>query len=373
MPYKLKTSIPLVNLNRQHNAIKTQIISVIQKVISQSNFVLGESVEKLEKRFSQFVGTKYAVGVDSGCSALELGMRGLGIKTGDEVITPVNSFIASSSTISAIGAKPVWIDCDPQTYNLDATQIDKLITKKTKAIMPVHLYGQPADMESIKRLAKKNNLWIIEDACQAHGAKYKDKPVGSFGDFAAFSFYPGKNLGAFGDAGILTTNNKKLAETVSQMRNYGQTKKYHHHKTPHNKRIDNLQAAILLVKLRYLKKWNRLRYKHAQAYSSILANIKSIKIPQQSKNSTHVYHLYVIETQLRDKLQKYLRNKGIQTGIHYPIPIHLQKFYQSTGKNKDSFPIAESVAKSILSLPMFPELKQSEIVYICTSIKKFYS
>ena len=238
--------------------------------------------------------------------------------------------------------------------------------------MPVHLYGQPADMAGVTKIASQHNLNIIEDACQAHGAEYQRKSVGSMGDFAAFSFYPGKNLGSLGDAGILTTNSKKLADTVRQMRNYGQTRKYHHRHLSWNRRLDTIQAAVLLTKLKYLRRWNNLRRHHAAAYTSLLSNLKQVITPQEAPHSYHVYHQYVIQAQRRDKLQAFLSRQGIHTGIHYPIPIHLQPAYRHLGKSRGAYPVAERLAKTILSLPMFPELKTSQIHYICTAIAKFY-
>ncbi len=368
----MKKPIPLVNLNLQHQLLKKELFRDIGKVVKNSQFILGDAVNKFEKRFAKLCHTKYAIGVDNGLSALELGMRALGLKAGDEVITPVNSFIASSSPISFIGAKPIWVDCDPVTYNLDITKLKSLLTAKTRAIMPVHLYGQPVDMAPIIELAKKHHLHIIEDACQAHGAKYHGEPVGSLGDFAAFSFYPGKNLGSWGDAGILTTNHHRLATSVAQMRNYGQKQKYHHRFLSWNRRLDTIQAAVLLVKLKYLLKWNRQRRQHAKTYSSLLTHIPQIITPRVLKNTTSVFHQYVIQADSRDKLQLYLTKAGIQTGIHYPIPIHLQKAYGGANYKIGSFPVAEKLAHRILSLPVFPELTHHEIEYICDRISHFY-
>ena len=362
--------LPFVDLNIRHQKIDAEIIKAIKRILSSSTFILGDDVDAFEKEFSKYCNVKYCVGLDNGTSALELGMRSLNIGVGDEVITPVNSFIASSSAISMTGASPVWVDCDPKTYNIDPLKIEKKITKKTKAIMPVHLYGQPSNMKKIVSIAKKHKLHIIEDACQAHGALYGGKRVGHFVAYAAFSFYPGKNLGAFGDAGALVTNDKRIYETVKKMRNYGQSKKYHHDFIAWNRRLDTLQAAILRVKLRYLDKWNKQRIKHAHTYNQLLKGADVVR-PYHDSSTTHVYHLYVIRVNDRDRLQKYLKEKGIATGIHYPVPIHLQKAYQLRGGKKGEFPISEKYAPQLLSLPMYPQLSEEKIQFIVNAIRQF--
>jgi len=362
--------ISLVDLNIQYQTIESEVIEVVNRVLKSCAFILGDDVDAFEVEFAKYCKAKYCVGLDNGTSALELGMRVLNIGVGDEVITPVNSFIASSSAISMTGAIPVWVDCDPKAYNMDPLEIEKKITKKTKAIMPVHLYGQPADMKKILGIAKKYRLHVIEDACQAHGASIAGKPVGSFGTYAAFSFYPGKNLGAFGDAGALVTNDRHIYETVKKMRDYGQSKKYHHDFIAWNRRLDSLQAAILRVKLRYLDKWNKQRMKNAHMYNKLLKDA-SVITPYHDPITTHVYHLYVIRVNGRDKLQKHLEQKGISTGIHYPIPLHLQKAYRFKGGKKGDFPISEKRVQKILSLPMYPELTEEKIFYIVNTIKKF--
>lgn len=362
--------IPLIDLDIENQKIESEVKEAINSVLRSSAFILGDAVDSFEEEFAKYCKTRYSVGLDNGTSALELGMRALSIGIGDEVITPVNSFIASSSAISMIGAVPVWVDCDSKTYNMDPLQIEKKITKKTKAIMPVHLYGQPSDMKEIVAIAKKHKLHIIEDACQAHGASYAGKPVGSFGVFAAFSFYPAKNLGAFGDAGALITNDKHIYETVKKMRNYGQSKKYHHDFIAWNRRLDSIQAAILRVKLRRLDKWNKQRIKNAHMYNQLLKDT-SIVTPYHDPITTHVYHLYVIRVDDRNKLKKHLEHKGVSTGIHYPVPIHLQKAYQFKGGKKRDFPISEKYAPQLLSLPMYPQLSEERIIYIVDVIKKF--
>lgn len=364
-------NIPLVDLKAQYNKIKSEIDPTVKKVLESTHYILGEEVEQFEGKFAKFSDSKFGIGVASGLSALELGMRALGIGPGDEVITPVNSFIASSSAISFTGAKPVLVDCEEQSFNIDPNKIKKKISKRTKAIMPVHLYGRPADMDQILKIAKMNNLIVVEDACQAHGAQYKGRKTGSMGKFGAFSFYPGKNLGAYGDGGIITTSDENLAKSLKSMRNYGQTERYHHSYLAWNSRLDTIQAAILLVKLKYLNHWSKARLKAAKLYNQLLEDLPLIT-PEIPQDSTHVFHLYVIRTSKRDPLAIYLNKNGISTGLHYPIPIHLQKAYKDLGHSKGDFPISEGLSGEVLSLPMFPELEESQIEFICESIKKFF-
>lgn len=363
--------INFVDLNRQYQEIKREVDETIKRVLNSSQFILGTECEEFEKEFAKFCGVKFAIGVGSGLSALELGMRALGIGPGDEVITPANSFIASASSISFTGAKPVLVDCREDTFNIDVEKAEKVITIKTKAIMPVHLFGQVADMDAVLKVAKKYKLYVVEDACQAHGASFKGKKAGSFGDVAAFSFYPGKNLGAYGDGGMVVTNNKKIAEKVRMLRNYGQKEKYKHLLLGWNSRLDNLQAAILRVKLRKLKDWNAKRLENVKAYNEFLKNVP-VKLPKIFPDYGHVFHLYVIRTKEREKLAKRLWENGISTQMHYPIPIHLQPAYENLGYKNGDFPVTERLADEILSLPMFPQLRPSEINYICDQIKSFY-
>lgn len=370
--YPLKTPIPLADLKMEYKKHKVEIDFAINQVIKNSAFILGAQLEEFEKEFANFCQAKFCIGLDSGMSALELGMRALGIGPGDEVITPVNSFIASSSAVSFTGAKPVWVDMDPTSYNIDDKKIEQFITNKTKAIMVVHLYGQPAKLNEISQLAKKHKLFLIEDACQAHGAEYQRKRVGSFGDFAAFSFYPGKNLGAYGDAGAVTTNNKKLAQTIYQMRNYGQKKKYYHKFLAWNRRLDNLQAAVLRIKLKYLEENNQKRMSVASKYDKLLSSLPVVT-PSVLDSVKHVFHLYVIQVNRgRDQLLDYLHNNGIQAGVHYPIPIHLQTAYKSFGFKRGSFPVTETFSQKIISLPLFPDISDDQIKRVNLTIKNFY-
>lgn len=356
----MSANLPLVDLKAQHAAIATEVEAAVNRVMSNADYILGSDVAAFEEEFARYCEAAYSVGVDSGMSALELGMRAMGIGPGDEVITPAGSFIASSSAISFTGAAPIWVDAEPKTYNLDPAHIEAAITERTKAIMAVHLYGQPAEMDRIFEVASRHNLPVIEDACQSHGARYKGRRTGSMGAFAAFSFYPSKNLGAYGDAGALTTNDSDLAERVRMMRNYGQRGKYDHVYLAWNRRLDTLQAAILRIKLRHLDQWNASRRRLASLYDELLAQ-SGVIVPYVRSDVEHVYHLYVIQVDRRDDLQSELASRGIGTGIHYPVPIHLQEAYRAKGFGPGSFPVSESAAQRVLSLPMYPELNETDV------------
>ena len=364
--------IEFVDIKRQTHSIKGEIDQAIANVFNTGDFILGQDVTLFESEFATFCNVRHAVGVDSGYSALVLGMRALGIGHGDEVITPTNSFFASSACICATGAKPVLIDVDPMTYNLDTRLIEACMSKKIKAIMPVHLYGQAANMDAVLAIAKKHNLLVIEDACQAHGAKYKGQLVGSFGHIGAFSLYPAKNLGAYGDGGALVCQAPEVSEKVRQLANYGQSQKNEHVALGGNHRLDTLQAAILRIKLRYLRNWNDQRRAHAELYNQLLGETE-FGTPMVDSAYEHVYHLYVIQARQRDKLQAFLARHGIATGIHYPVPIHLQPVFKDLGYSRGQFPVAERVAKRILSLPMFPGLKATEIEQVAHVLLKYRS
>lgn len=365
-------SVSFVDLAAQYADIKTEVDAAIAKVLHDTDFILGQAVALFEQEFAAFCEADYAVGVDSGTSALELILRAYNIGPGDEVITTANTFIATVLPISQVGATPVLVDIDPQTYTMDPAGLEKAITAQTKAIIPVHLYGQPADMDPILEIARQRGLVVIEDACQAHGARYKGKRVGSLGQAATFSFYPAKNLGAYGDGGMVVTNEAWLADAIVMLRNYGQRKKYHHLLQGYNHRLDTLQAAILRVKLKCLESWNGARRQHAQLYNDLLAS-NSIVLPTEADYAESVYHLYVIRVEERDELQTYLDDRGIATGIHYPIPIHLQPAYQALGYTPGDFPITERYTRQILSLPMYPELSTTSIKYVADAIKDFGS
>jgi len=362
--------IPFVDLKAQYDSIKDEIDEVIQNVLDDTSFIMGEELKKFEEEFALFCDVKYAIGVANGSDALILALKACGIGKGDEVITVPHTFISTAEAISNVGGKVVFVDIEPKTYTIDISKIEEKINEKTKAIIPVHLYGQPANMDPIMRLAKKYNLKVIEDAAQAHGAEYEGEKVGSIGDVSCFSFYPGKNLGAYGDAGIVVTDNEEIAEKVKLLRNHGRiTKKYEHKIEGYSSRLDNLQAAILRVKLRYLNKWNESRRENAKKYNELLNNISGITTPYEADYAKHVYHLYVIRAENRDKLREELRSKGIATGIHYPIPLHLQLAYNYLGYKRGDFPITEEASQKILSLPMFAELTGVQIEEIVKIIK----
>lgn len=362
--------VPFVDLKRQHSSLKEELDEKIKKVVESSQFIFGEEVDKFEEEFANYCKSKYCVSVGSGTSALYSSMLACDVKPGDEIITVPNTFIATIMPLFLVGAKVKFVDIDPKTYNMDCSKLEKVITSKTKGIIPVHLYGHPADMDPVLSLAKKYNLKIIEDACQAHGAEYKKKKVGCFGDVACFSFYPSKNLGCLGDGGAVVTNNKGLAEKIKIFKNYGQLEKHKHVSFGLNSRLDSLQAGVLRVKLKYLDLWNEKRRKNAGLYNRLLKD-SNITIPFEASDVKHVYHLYVIRTENRDSLQNHLANQGISTGIHYPTPIHLQEAYKKLGYKKNNFMVTEKSSNEILSLPMFPELTEEEIFYVCEKIKEF--
>jgi dTDP-4-amino-4,6-dideoxygalactose transaminase len=360
--------IPLVDLKAQYLSIKDEIDEAIQRVISKTAFILGEEVEAFEEEYARYCGAKYCVGVASGTAALHLALLACGIGPGDEVITTPFTFIATAEAISHCGARPVFVDIDPQTYNIDPSKIEAAITDRTKAIVPVHLYGQPADMDPILAIAQRYGLKVIEDAAQAHGAEYKGKRMGTLGDVACFSFYPGKNLGAYGDAGAVVTNNPEIAREVRLLRDHGRESKYEHLEIGYGERLDALQAAILRVKLRYLDQSNTRRREIAKAYSSELSKLGRVKVPHLPEQVRPVFHLYVVQVENRDGLLARLRADGILAGIHYPIPLHLQPAYAWLGQGEGSFPAAEEAAQTVLSLPMYPELTDAQIQIVIEAI-----
>jgi dTDP-4-amino-4,6-dideoxygalactose transaminase len=362
--------VPFVDLVAQYRTIAEEIQLVTTKVIQEADFILGREVGLFEEEFATFCEARYAVGVDSGTSALELALRAYEIGPGDEVITAANSFIASALAISHAGAKPVLVDADPSTYTIDVAGIERAITPRTKAIIPIHLYGHPAHMDPILQLAEKYKLIVIEDACQAHGARYKGKRAGSMGHAAAFSFYPGKNLGAYGDGGMVVTNDLEIAERLQMLRNYGQKEKYQHLSRGYNRRLDTLQAAVLRVKLKYLEKWNAARGWNAELYQKSLHGT-GILTPREAAGADSVWHLYVIRTEQRDTLREHLVSRGVQASIHYPIPIHLQPAYKDLGYQRGDFPVTEACAQQILSLPMYAELQAEQIEYVARTLTEF--
>ena len=363
--------VPFVDLVAQYRAIASEIEVAVNDVLSRCNFVLGTQVEEFERAFAEFVACQHAVGVSSGLDALRLALASLGIGPGDEVIIPANTYIATALAVTAQGARPVLVDCDPSTYTIDVHRIERAITARTRAIIPVHLTGQSADMDPILDLAAQYGLRVVEDAAQAHGTRYKGRPCGAMGDAGCFSFYPGKNLGAYGDAGLVTTNDKLLADRLRRLRNYGQQQKYEHTEKGLNARLDTIQAAILNVKLKYLAGWNEARARHATSYASRLEGLPGLRLQSCSPASTHIFHLFIVESDRRNGLQRYLEDSGIQTGIHYPKPIHLQTAYKDLGYTLGDFPETERLADQMLSLPMFPELTEQQIDLVCDAVASF--
>lgn len=365
-------SVPFVDLKAQYREIGDELEPIVREIMAEGRFVLGPEVRELEEKFAAFCGTQLATGLASGTDALQLSLKALGIGPGDEVIAPTNTFIATAVAVSFSGAKPVLVDVDEKTYNIDPARVEEAVTERTKAIIPVHLYGQPADMDPLLELARARGLLVIEDACQAHGAEYKGRPVGSLGDAGCFSFYPGKNLGAYGDGGMVVTDDTALAARLALFRDVGRKAKYLHSVKGHNSRLDNIQAAVLLVKLKYLPRWNEARRRWAALYDELLADTPCI-CPYVAPYTTHVYHLYVIRVKERDALMEHLKKKGVASGIHYPVPIHLQEAYGDLGKGRGAFPVAERVADEILSLPIFPELGEAGVRETVDAIKDFFS
>jgi dTDP-4-amino-4,6-dideoxygalactose transaminase len=362
--------VPFVDLKALHQPIQGELDQAIQRVMDRCDFALGEDVVRFEEEFAAYCGTRHAVGVDSGLTALELGLRAFGIGEGDEVIVPAHTFIATAAAVTFAGAQPVLVEVNPTTYNIDVEHIEATITRRTRAIIPVHLYGLPAEMDAIMKIAKAYDLIVIEDACQAHGALYKGKRAGSLGHAGAFSFYPTKNLGGCGDGGMLVTNDAQVVERIRAMRNCGQREKYRHELAPFNHRLDTLQASILRVKLRYLDGWNEVRRQAAAWYKQLLVN-SGVVTPVENRTSTHVYHLYVVRTYHRDALQAYLRDQDIGTAIHYPIPIHLQPYYAEDNFDRGLFPTTEEICDEILSLPMFPTITHEQVQYVAEHVNKF--
>ena len=364
-------SIPFIDLSVQHRSIRKELRSAVSKVFDSQRFILGRNVAELEARFTRETGAKYAVGLASGTDALYLALLALGIGPGDEVLTTAFSFFATAGTISRTGAKPVFVDIDPDTFNLDPKKISASLTKRSKAVVPVHLFGLLCDMNAVLKIAKAKSLMVVEDAAQAYGAQVHGKKAGSMGDAGCFSFYPTKNLGGAGDGGMLTTSSFETAEKVRILRDHGSRKKYIHEEIGTNSRLDEIQAAVLLVKLKYIDRWNALRKKHAEAYNKAFQGLP-LQTPQTPKGYTHVFHLYSIVTEKRDLLADYLKKEGIHTGVYYPLPLHLQPCYRSLGYKKGDLPVSEHAVSNILSLPMYPELSQKDREAVCRAIRKFF-
>jgi dTDP-4-amino-4,6-dideoxygalactose transaminase len=368
-------TIPLVDLKAQYSSIKGEIDTAIQRVVQNGQFILGPEVKAFEEEMAAYCGTKYAVGVASGTDALHLALLACGIKSGDEVITTPFTFIATAESIAKCSAKPVFADIDPRTYNIDPSQIESKITKKTQAILPVHLYGQPAAMESILEMSKKHKLKIVEDCAQSLGAEYKGRKVGSLGDAGCLSFFPSKNLGAYGDGGMVVTNDAQIAEIVRTLRVHGSRATYQHVMHGFNSRLDALQAAILRVKLKHLEKWNELRRGKTLLYNRLLSQVDGIEPPyieKHAKSSCNYYTIRLKDSRLnRDQLRKHLESRGIQTTVYYPLSLHLQEVYKYLGHKAGDFPHSEQTQEQVLSLPMYPELSEGQIKEVVESIGEF--
>jgi len=371
--------VPFLDLTRQQTKIKTEILSATQKVYEKGRFILGEEVSAFEKEFSHYCGVRHGVGVGSGTDALYLALKAAGIGEEDEVVTVANSFVATALAISFTGAKPLFIDIDPKSYTMDPNSLELLLKRekikksgqKIRAVVPVHLYGYPADMDSILNIANRYGLLVIEDACQAHGAKYGRRKVGSFGAMGCFSFYPTKNLGGYGDGGMVVTDHHKYDQKLRLLRCYGEREKYQHILKGHNSRLDEIQAAILRVKLKHLDQWNEARRKKAELYTKMLSP-SGVICPWEKKGVRHVYHLYTIETGKRDTLQTFLKKKGVETLIHYPIPIPFQRAYRELGYRRGDLPLTNRWSHKILSLPFFPEMEESEMEEVAEGIRSFF-
>ncbi len=367
-------NVPFVDLKTQYTEIKEEVLKEINEVLDNTAYICGKKAKKFEDGFAKIHDTKYAVALSSGTDALHVAVHSLGIGAGDEVIVPVNTFIATAEGVSACGATPVFVDNDEQTYNIDPSKIEAAITPKTKAVIPVHLYGQPAEMDRVLDIADDHNLFVIEDCAQSHLAEYKDQKIGGLGDIGTFSFYPGKNLGAYGEGGAVTTNDDRLYDFMLKYRQHGSIEKYVHEIVGHNFRMEEIQAGVLNVKLKYIEKWTQNRRRIAALYTKTFADlgISEVITPFNPDHVKPVYHLYIVRVPKREELVSFLNEKGIQTGLHYPLPLHMQKAYSHLGYKADDFPVAKKLAGEILSIPMYPEMSDEMVEYVCSTIKSFY-
>lgn len=396
--YEKIGQVPFLDLKAQFHQIQSEISERFADIIANTGFILGKHVDEFEKNFARLQESEYCIGVSSGTDALHIALQALGIGQGDEVIVPVNTFIATAEAVSLTGAIPVFIDCD-EYYNIDLSRVREIFQEtgdrrqesrnrrqgsggriqesgdgrlNIRAIIPVHLYGQPCDMDAVMALADEFDLLVVEDACQAHLARWTGRRVGNFGGFGAFSFYPGKNLGAFGEAGALVTSDDELYNRAKMLRQHGEIERYHHKVIGHNYRMEAFQGAVLATKLKYIEGWTRQRQENAALYNRLLVDVEGVEAPGQLEGTECVHHLYVIQTDRRDELQKYLGDHGVATGLHYPVPLHLQEAYHHLGYKKGDFPVAERAAGRILSLPMYPELTGGQIGYVCEKIRNFF-
>ena len=361
--------VPFIDFSEQYSSIKDEITEGLNEVFETGSFILGPREKAFEAEFAAYCGVKYAVGVNSGTDALYLALSALGVEPSDEVILPAFTFIATALCVSYTGARPVFVDVEEETLNIDPIKFKEAITSKTKAIIPVHLYGQPANMDEIVAIARDNGIAVIEDAAQSHGAEYKNKKVGSLGDIACFSFYPTKSLGAFGDGGIVVTNSDEIADKLRMLRDYGRKGRYEHKIKGYNSRLDTVQAVILSAKLKYLDEWNRMRNDNAAYYCELLRDVEGVRCPIIKEDRTHVFQTFAVRIQDRDVVLDAMKQKGIGVLIHYPIPLHLQEAYADLGYKKGDFPVSEMLASEVLSLPMFPHMKKEQIEYVCSSLK----
>ena len=360
--------VPFLNLKAQYESMKGEIDTAIKNVIDDTAFIKGPYVASFEKNFANYIGTKHCIGVANCTDALAMTLKCLGVGAGDEVIIPANTFVATAGGVAMTGARPVFVDNDPETYNIDTTKIEAAITERTKAIIPVHLHGGPADMDAVRRIAESRSLFVIEDAAQAHGATYKGKKIGTLGDAACFSFYPSKNLGAYGDAGAITTNDDALAEKIRMYRDHGRKDKFNHETEGVNSRLDGLQAAILDAKLKHLDAWTKRKQEIAKTYNKELEGI--VITPKALPEAEHVYHLYVIQVENRDEARQKLEDAGIGTGTHYPIPLPYLGAYKHMGHTPEDFPVAYAQKDKLLSLPMYAELTDDHVQYVIDKVKK---
>jgi dTDP-4-amino-4,6-dideoxygalactose transaminase len=361
--------VPFLDLKAHHEPIRDEIRQAIERVIDANAFAGGPFVEAFEKDWAAFCGTRHAIGVGNGTDALWLTLLALGVGPGDEVITVPSTFMATAEAVSFCGARPVFVDIEPVTYTMDPARLERAITPRTRAIIPVHLFGQVADMDPILEVARRHGIPVVEDAAQAHGATYKGRRAGTFGIAGCFSFYPGKNLGAFGEAGAVVTNDAELADRIRCLRDHGQVRKYHHDHIGWNARMDGIQGAVLQVKLRRLAAANEARRNHARQYARFLADVEQVVLPVEAPGRTHVYHVYAVRVPDRDEVLQRMGWRGIACGIHYPIPVHLQKAYQHLGYDEGSFPVAEQCAREFLSLPMYPELRPEQVELVATELR----
>lgn len=359
--------VPFVDLQAQYREIRAEVDAAIARVVESASFVLGREVEAFEAAFAAYTGARFCVGVSNGTAAIQLALMACGVGPGSEVIVPANTFFATAEAVSTAGATPVFVDADPTSYTIDTEKIERAITERTRAIIPVHLYGQAADLDRISEVAARYNLVVIEDAAQAHGSLYRGQRVGALCRAGCFSFYPGKNLGAYGEGGAVTTNDPEVARRVSMLRDHGSERKYHHQMIGYNFRMEAIQGAVLNVKLKHLDRWNELRRAHAARYHELLGD-SSLILPREMEYARHVYHLYVVQTEEREALRQSLTEADIQTGIHYPVPVHLQPAYASLQYKAGDFPEAERQARRVLSLPMYPELTDGQLTRVAEAV-----